>query len=97
MFDFIKKNFSGSSEAEEVEFEPEFRTKPCRSCGRPISYNPEWGNKSHITVVSVRQNIEKTQSTAPEKMWKDIHFVFYRPILAMLLPGESGKEEKGIV
>ena len=40
LFDFIRKMFSKSSES--VEFEPEFQTKPCRSCGRPISYNLEW-------------------------------------------------------
>ena len=40
LFDFIRKMFSKGSES--VEFEPEFQTKPCRSCGRPISYNLEW-------------------------------------------------------
>ena len=40
MFDFIKKMFS--KDPKPVEFEPEFQTRPCRSCGRPISYNPEW-------------------------------------------------------
>ena len=42
---FLKKLFSRSSAqptVEEYAMEPEFQTKPCRSCGRPISYNPEW-------------------------------------------------------
>ena len=42
---FLKKLFSRSSAQpteEEYAMEPEFQTKPCRSCGRPISYNPEW-------------------------------------------------------
>ena len=45
MFEFIKKIFSQSSTKtaeEEYALEPEFQTKPCKSCGRPISYNPEW-------------------------------------------------------
>lgn len=41
MFGFLKKLF-GQKEEQPVEFEPEFQTRPCRSCGRPISYNPEW-------------------------------------------------------
>ena len=45
MLGFLKKLFSWSSAQpaeEEYAMEPEFQTKPCRSCGRPISYNPEW-------------------------------------------------------
>ena len=45
MLGFLKKLFSRSGtqpSEEEYAMEPEFQTKPCRSCGRPISYNPEW-------------------------------------------------------
>ena len=45
MFESIKNLFSRNSTQsaeEEYAMEPEFQTKPCRSCGRPISYNPEW-------------------------------------------------------
>ena len=45
MFEFLKNLFSRSNThpvKEEPLLEPEFQTKPCRSCGRPISYNPEW-------------------------------------------------------
>ena len=52
MFDFIKKIFSkgtqtttepASSPVSNPEpIETEFLTKPCRTCGRPITYNPKW-------------------------------------------------------
>ena len=46
LFEFLKNlftwNSTQSAEEEECTFEPEFQTKPCKSCGRPISYNPEW-------------------------------------------------------
>ena len=45
MFEFLK-NLLSKSGAKPVEeeplLEPEFQTKPCKSCGRPVSYNPEW-------------------------------------------------------
>ena len=46
MFEFLKKlllrNNTQSTAEDALLLEPEFQTKPCRSCGRPISYNPEW-------------------------------------------------------
>ena len=45
LFEFLKKLLlrnNTQSTAEEYTLEPEFQTKPCRSCGRPISFNPEW-------------------------------------------------------
>lgn len=61
VFDFIKKLFSGSSEPEEVTFEPEFQTRPCRSCGRPISYNPEWEHIPNYCRECKREYQEKRQ------------------------------------
>ena len=52
MFDSIKKIFSKGTEpttepdtnpdTNPESLEPEFLTKPCRTCGRPITYNPKW-------------------------------------------------------
>ena len=46
LFEFLKKlvlrNNTQSTAEDALLLEPEFQTKPCRSCGRPISYNPEW-------------------------------------------------------
>ena len=45
LIDFIKRLLLRGNthpSEEELLLEPEFQTKPCRSCGRPISYNPEW-------------------------------------------------------
>ena len=45
LFGFFKKIFTRSSETDDKpreEMELEFLTKPCRTCGRPISYNPAW-------------------------------------------------------
>ena len=45
LFEFLKNLFSRNSthpSEDEPLLEPEFQTKQCRSCGRPISYNPEW-------------------------------------------------------
>ena len=41
MFEFIKRFFFRRT----TRPEPEFKTKPCKSCGTPISYNPE---RKHI-------------------------------------------------
>ena len=40
MFDWLKKLFSKPTPA--ADKKPELQTKPCKSCGKPVSFNPSW-------------------------------------------------------
>lgn len=40
MFEWAKKLFSKPAPA--VDKKPEFQTKPCKSCGKAISFKPSW-------------------------------------------------------
>ena len=94
LFEFLKKVFARRSDpVVEPEFEPEFLTKPCRTCGRPISYNPEW---KHIPNYCKECKAEfRKDHKDMQEMWKDVRFPGVRPALAELLPGVQGEVPAG--
>ncbi len=42
MLNWLKKLFYKTEEPQAEDERPRFRTKPCRTCGAPISYDPSW-------------------------------------------------------
>ena len=42
MFNWLKKLFSKPVASMPIEIEPKLLEKPCRTCGKPIFYDPSW-------------------------------------------------------